>query len=51
MQVLVSYTLNLKRYITKDEVERILNEEPPMQVSQELQDLLEVSTERWDIVE
>ena len=49
MQVLVSYTLDVKKGMTQEEVEHILDEVPPMDVPASLEDTFQVSTECWDI--
>jgi len=47
-QVLISFTLNIKKELTEAELAQALEEDCPMAVSDT--DLFEVSTESWQIV-
>jgi len=49
MQVLISFTLNLTKDMTQEELHKLLDEECPMVVDKDAP--FKVSTERWDRIE
>ena len=49
MQVLISFTLNVKKPLSNMELESLLSDVCPMEVPKDLEDTFEVSTEQWNI--
>lgn len=51
MQVKISFTLDVKKEISKKELEELLDDCCPLELSKNANEFFAVSTERWAVIE